>query len=71
RGNYDIQDNTGTSPKVTGFKIYRIAKAGIGGCHNTIMNNKCNGIPACINEFTGKKWVVLVAGSYTKLVQIQ
>ncbi|CAG2118171.1 unnamed protein product, partial [Medioppia subpectinata] len=43
---YDVQDNTGTSPKLNGFDIYRIAKAGVGGCHNTIMNNKCNGIPA-------------------------
>ncbi|CAG2103212.1 unnamed protein product [Medioppia subpectinata] len=43
---YDIQNNTGTSPKLNKYEIHRIAKAGIGGCHNTIMNNKCNGAPA-------------------------
>ncbi|XP_054157496.1 uncharacterized protein LOC128955840 [Oppia nitens] len=42
---YVIEDNTGTHPKLNGFEIHHIDQAGMGGCKNTIKNNKCLQLP--------------------------
>jgi len=50
---YTIEDNTGNKSFKHGFKIEHIAEAKMGSCHNTIQNNKCNGLPSggkCIED---------------------
>ncbi|CAG2120003.1 unnamed protein product [Medioppia subpectinata] len=43
---YVIEGNTGTHPLKNGFEIHHQAKAGIGGCENTIKGNTCSGLPS-------------------------